>query len=119
MTFFDSYGFSADTYGIDGYINQNVTRYNDKPFQGLTSDTCGDYLFYLLHQARNVDMHTIQAIFKQLDTQWNDAQVATFVHSCVKKSLTSIRHNLPFSQCQQTCKPLKYCRNESINHCLK
>ena len=38
--FFDSYGFSADTYGIDGYINQNVTRYNDKPFQGLTSDTC-------------------------------------------------------------------------------
>ena len=37
--FFDSYGFSTDTYGIDGYINQNVTRYNDKPFQGLTSDT--------------------------------------------------------------------------------
>ena len=37
--FFDSYRCSTDTYGIDGYINQNVTRYNDKPFQGLTSDT--------------------------------------------------------------------------------
>ena len=119
MSFFDSYGFSADTYGIDGYINQNVTRYNDKPFQGLTSDTCGDYLFYLLHQARNVDMNTIQAKFKQHDTQWNDAQVATFVHNYVKKSLTSIRHNLPSSQCRQTCKSLKFWRNESINHCLK
>lgn len=48
--------------------------------------TLGDYcLFYLLHQARNVDMNTIQAKFKQHDTQWNDAQVATFVHSYVKK----------------------------------
>ena len=97
MSFFDSYGFSADTYGIDGYINQNVTRYNDKPLQRLTSDTCGDYLFYLLHQARNVDMNTIQAKFKQHDTQWNDAQVATFVHSYVKKSLTSIRQPSVFS----------------------
>ena len=63
-------------------------------------------------------MNTIQAEFKQHDTQWNDAQVATFVHSYVKKSLTSISHNL-FSQCQQTCKSFKYWRNESINHCLK
>ena len=47
--------------------------------------TLGDYcLFYLLHQARNVDMNTIQAKFKQHDTQWNDAQVATSVHSYVK-----------------------------------
>ena len=91
----------------------------DNPSQGLTSDTCGDYLFCLLHQAGNVHMNTIQAEFKQHDTQWNDAQVATFVHSYVKKSLTSIRHNLLFSQCEQTCKSLKYWRNESINHCLK
>lgn len=82
--------------------------------------TLEDYcLFYLLHQARNVDMNTIQAKFEQHDTQWNDAQVATFVYSYVKKSLTSIRHNLPFSQCEQTSKSLKYWRNESINHCLK
>ena len=82
--------------------------------------TLGDYcLFYLLHQARNVDMNTIQAKFEQHDTQWNDAQVATFVYSYVKKSLTSIRHNLPFSQCEQTSKSLKYWRNESINYCLK
>ena len=82
--------------------------------------TLGDYcLFHLLHQAGNVDMNTIQAKFEQHDTQWNDAQVATFVHSYVKKSLTSIRHNLPFSQCEQTSKSLKYWRNESINHCLK
>ena len=76
--FFDSYGFPPDTYGMDGYIERDVTRYNNKPFHGLTSDTCGDYyLFYLFHRARNVDMDAIQATFRSHDTQWNDAQVAT------------------------------------------
>ena len=97
-----------------GYINRSVTCYDDKPFHGLTLDTCGDYcLFYLLQRARNVDMNTIQAKFKPHDTQWNDAQVATSVHSSVN-SCTSIRHNPLFSQCDQTCKSLKLWRNESI-----
>lgn len=89
--FFDSYRFPPVTYGMDGYIERDVTRYNNKPFQGLTSDTCGDYcLFYLFHRARNVDMDAIKAKFRSHDTQWTDAQVATFVHSYVK-SLTSVR----------------------------
>ena len=117
--FFDSYGFPPDTYGMDGYIERDVTRYNNKPFQGLTSDTCGDYcLFYLFHRARNVDMDAIQAKFRSHDTQWNDAQVATFVHSYVK-SLTSVRQRSPFFQSEQTCKSFKCWRKESIKCCLK
>ena len=112
--FFDSYGFPPDTYGMDGYIERDATRYNNKPFQGLTSDTCGDYcLFYLFHLARNVDMDAIQAKFRSHDTQWNDAQVATFVHSYVK-SLTSVRQRSPFFQSEHTCKSFKCWRKESI-----
>ena len=117
--FFDSYGFPPDTYGMDGYIERDVTRYNNKPFQGLTSDTCGHYcLFYLFHRARNVDMDAIQAKFRSHDTQWNDSQVATFVHSYVK-SLTSVRQRSPFFQSEQTCKSFKCWRKESIKCCLK
>jgi len=39
---------------------RGVTHYNEKPMQGLTSDTCGDYcLFYLFHRARNIDMNRV------------------------------------------------------------
>ena len=53
--FFNSYRFPPETY--DG---RGVTHYNEKPMQGLTSDTCGDYcLFYLFHRARNIDMNRV------------------------------------------------------------
>ena len=95
-------GFPPDTYGMNGYIERDVTPYNNKQFQGLTSDTCGDYcLFYLFHRARNVDMDVIQAKFRSHDTQWNDAQVAAFVHSYLK-SLTIVRQRSPFFQSEQT-----------------
>ena len=117
--FFDSYGFPPDTYGFGGYIKRGATLYNNKPFQGLTSDTCGDYcLFYLFHRARNVNMNAIQAQFKPHDTQWNDSVVADFVHSYVN-SLKSVRYNLSFFQCEQTCKSLRCWRNEAIKRCLK
>lgn len=88
--FFDSYGFPPETYGMDEYVLRTSTYFNDKPLQGLTSDVCGDYcLFYLLHRAQNVDLNTIQAKFKRYDSQWNDAQVAQFIHSYVQ-SFTSV-----------------------------
>jgi len=60
---------------------RGITHHDEKPMQGLTSDTCEDYcLFYLFHRARNIDTNTIQGHFKSHDTQWNDAQVAEFVH---------------------------------------
>lgn len=89
--FFDSYGgFPPETYDMDEYVLRTSTYFNDKPLQGLTSDVCGDYcLFYLLHRAQNVDLNTIQAKFKRYDSQWNDAQVAQFIHSYVQ-SFTSV-----------------------------
>ena len=88
--FFDSYGFPPETYDMDEYVLWESTYFNDKPLQGLTSDVCGDYcLFYLLHRARNVDLNTIQTKFKRYDSQWNDAQVAQFVHSFIQ-SITNI-----------------------------
>ena len=35
------------------------------------------------------DLNTIQATFKRCDSQWNDAQVAQFIHSYVQ-SITSV-----------------------------
>ena len=83
--FFDSYGFPPESYGMDGYVLSETTYYNDKPMQGLTSDVCGDYcLFYLLHRARNIDLTTIQNKFLRYDSQWNDSQVAQFVHTYIQ-----------------------------------
>ena len=110
--FFDSYGFPAESYGMDGYILRGTTYYNDKPMQGLTSDVCGDYcLFYLLHRARNVDLNTIQTKFQRYDSQWNDSQVAQFVHTYIQ-SLTNVR-NENVSQCEEeACKSFKSWRNQ-------
>ena len=81
---FDSYGFSPETYNMDTYILGEVTYHNDKPLQGLNSDVCGIYcLFYLIQQARNVDMNTVQAKFKGYDSQWKDAQIVRSVHVVV------------------------------------
>ena len=100
--FFDSYGFPPETYDMDEYVLRESTYFNDKPLQGLTSDVCGDYcLFYLLHRARNVDLNTIQAKFKRYDSQWNDAQVAQFIHSYFH-SITSI--STRFQREEQACK---------------
>ena len=112
--FFDSYGFPPETYGMDKYILRERTYYNDKPLQGLTSDVCGDYcLFYLLHRTRSVDLNAIQAKFKRYDSQWNDAQVAQFVHNYVN-SITNVS-NAAFSQSkQQVCKSFHCWRKQSI-----
>ena len=71
-----------------------------------------------VYRARNVDMDAIHAKFRSHDTQWNDAQVATFVHSYVK-SLTSVRQRSPFFQSEQTCKSFKCWCKESVKCCLK
>jgi len=114
--FFDSYGFPPETYDMDGYIVRENTCYNDKPLQGLNSDVCGDYcLFYLLHRARNVDLNTIQAKFKRYDTQWNDAQVAHFVHSYVN-SITKNSNVTLLESKQQVCKSFQCWRKQSINY---
>ena len=105
--FFDSYGFPPESYDMDGYILRGATYYNDKPMQGLTSDVCGDYsLFYLLHRARNVDLNTIQTKFKRYDSQWNDAQVAHFVHTYIH-SLKSDRNESVSQFEEQVCKSFK------------
>ena len=92
---------------MDGYILRGATYYNDKPMQGLTSDVCGDYcLFYLLHRARNVDLNTIQTKFKLYDSQWNDAQVAHFVHTYIH-SLKSDRNESVSQFEEQVCKSFK------------
>ena len=105
--FFDSYGFPPESYGMDGYVLRETTYYNDKPMQGLTSDVCGDYcLFYLLHRARNVDLNTIQNKFLRYDTQWNDSQVAQFVHTYIQ-SLTNVRNENVSQFEEQACKSFK------------
>ena len=110
--FFDSYGFPPETYDTDEYVLRESTHFNDKPLQGLTSDLCGDYcLFYLLHSARNVDLNIIQAKFKRYDSQWNDAQVARFIHSYVQ-SITSV--STRFQREEQACKSLQCWRKQSI-----
>ena len=114
--FFDSYGFPPETYHMDGYILREETYFNDKPMQGLTSDTCGDYcLFYLLHRARNVDLNTIQAKFRRHDSQWNDAQVAQFVHSYVK-TVSNVRNKTFLQNEQQDCKSFHCWRKQSIKY---
>ena len=75
----------------------------------------GDYCFFffccrLLHQARNVDINTIQARFKPRDTYWNDAQVEKFVHNYIN-SLTSPKYELSFCKSEQTCKAYRCCRS--------
>ena len=58
--------FPPETYDMDEYVLQESTYFKDKPLKRLMSDVCGDYcLLYLLHQARNVDLNTIQAKFKR------------------------------------------------------
>ena len=110
--FFDSYGFPPETYDMDEYVLRESTYFNDKPLQGLTSDVCGDYcLFYLLHRARNVDLNTIQAKFKRYDSQWNDAQVAQFIHSYFQ-SITSV--STRFQREEQVCKSFQCWRKQSI-----
>ena len=102
--FFDSHGLPPDTYDMDGYLLQDNTYYNEKPLQGLTSDTCGDYcLFYLFHRARNVNLNTIQAKFRRHDSQWNDAQVATFVYTYVSE-ISNVRNKMVLDNQQQVCK---------------
>ena len=51
--FFDSYGFPPETYGMDEYIARGVTHYNEKPLQGLSSDTFGAtvYSIYFIEHA--------------------------------------------------------------------
>ena len=93
-----------DSYSMDGYILRGATYYNDKPMQGLTSDVCGDYcLFYLLHRARNVDLNSIQTKFKRYDSQWNDAQVAHFVHTYIH----SLKSKSVSQFVEQACKSFK------------
>ena len=43
----------------------------------------------------------MQAKFKQYDSQWNDAQVAQFIHSYVQ-SITSV--SIRFQRKEQACK---------------
>ena len=103
--FFDSYGFPPENYGMDGYNS-------DKPMQGVTSDVWGDYcLFYLLHRARNVDLNAIQNKFLRYDSQWNDSQVAQFVHTYIQ-SLTKVRNEHVSQFEEQACKSFKYWRNQ-------
>ena len=110
--FFDSYGYPPETYDMDRYLLQDNTYYNDKPLQGLTSDTCGDYcLFYLFHRARNVNLNTIQAKFRRHDSQWNDAQVATFVHMYVR-AISNVRKKMVLDNQQQVCKSLQCWRKQ-------
>ena len=112
--FFHSYGFPPETYDMDIYVLRKTTYFNDKPLQGLTSDVCGDYcLFYLLYRARNEDLNTIQTKFKRYDSQWNDAQVAQFVHSYVQ-SITIISKVPPLQSEEQVCNSLQCWRKESI-----
>ena len=50
--FFDSYGFPPDTYGMDRYIERDVTRYNNKPFQGLLQtlvETTVYFIYFIEH----------------------------------------------------------------------
>ena len=90
--FFDS--FPPEVYGMGDYILRNVTMHNDLPLQGITSDVCGNYcIFYLLHQARNKDLNTIASKFRIHDSQWNDAQVAQFVHKHAR-TLRQVTQNL-------------------------
>ena len=116
--FFDSYGFSPEVYGMEDYILRNVTMYSDLPLQGITSDVCGDYcLFYLLHRARNKDRNTIASKFRIHDSQWNDAQVAQFVHK-PERTLRQVMHSTTIqsdvNQCSQT---YESCRKKLIKYC--
>ena len=115
--FFDSYGFPPEVYEMEDYILRNATLYNDIPLQGMTSDVCGDYcLFYLLHRARNMDLNTILANFRMKDTQWNDAQVAHFLHKHVS-TLKQVTHSTMI-QCDsnQCCETYKRCRKRLIKY---
>ena len=116
--FFDSYGFPPEVYGMEDYILRNVTMYNDLPLQGLTSDVCGDYcLFYLLHRARNKDLNTIASKFRIHDSQWNDAQVAQFVHKHTR-TLRQVTHSTTIqSDVNQCCQTYESCRKKLIKYC--
>ena len=84
--------------------------------QGLTSDTCGDYcLFYLFHRVRNIDLNTIQGKFRRHDSQWNDAQVAQFVHSYVK-TVSNVRNKTFLQNEQQDCISFHCWRKQSIKY---
>ena len=118
MNFLDNYGFPPEVYGMEDYILRNVTMYNDLPLQGITSDVCGDYcLFYLLHRARNKDLNTIASKFRIHDSQWNDAQVAQFVHKHAR-TLRQVTHSTTIqsdvNQCSQT---YESCRKKLIKYC--
>ena len=113
--FFDSYGVSSRYLWHEWIHRARCYALQQQTVPGTYFRHC---LFYLFHRARNVDMDVIQAKFRSHDTQWNDAQVATFVHSYLK-SLTIVRQRSPFFQSQQTCKSFKCWRKESIKCCLK
>ena len=97
---------------------RNMALYNDLPLQGLTSDVCGDYcLFYLLQRTRNLDLKAIQAKFKIKDSQWNDTQVAQFVHRYIS-TLGQVKHS-SMIQCNnnQRCQTYQCCRKKLMKYC--
>ena len=61
-----------------------------------------------------MDLNTIQAKFKKLDSQWNDAQVAHFVHSYVN-SITKNSNVTLLESKQQVCNSFQCWRKQSIN----
>ena len=77
----------------------------------MTNRSRDFFLFYLFHRARNVNLNTIQAKFRQHDSQWNDAQVATFVHMYVR-AISNVRNKMVLDNQQQVCKSFQYRRKQ-------
>ena len=77
-TFFDSYGFSPKSYGLDAYLKQHSKKmeYNDQQIQGITSSTCGYYCCYFIQlKCRNFSLKEILDHFDKRNFDFNDNRI--------------------------------------------
>ena len=74
-TFFDSFGFKPDFFGLESYLNRisSNVEYNSKRLQGSNSSTCGHYcIFFILLKSRNFSLETILDMFSKSNFKLND-----------------------------------------------
>ena len=73
--FFDSFGFTANDYGFDKYINLFSRSYVNNKFQiqNIDSDGCGYYcIYFILLKARGFTLTNINDLFSKSNFKIND-----------------------------------------------
>ena len=86
LEFFDSYGSYPTDCGFHFHKFMNI-QYNNIHLQSLTSEVCGQYSIYFLHQrSLGIPMPAIASSLKSLSHSKSDALVSSFIQNLANKT---------------------------------